>query len=104
MGAYVGETFDVAEALAKSGYICTGFDMKGYGQSEGTRAYFTSFDHWVADLENYIVQTTAIFPQGLPKILLGLSAGGILAFYTAIKKPTLVDGIITYVPALTKPV
>ena len=104
MNTYIGEMIESAKALAEGGYICAGFDMKGYGQSEGIRAYFKNFDNLMNDLLAFIALTTPLFPPNLPKYLFGYSMGGCLAFYTAITHPHLVNGIISYAPAIAKPV
>ena len=104
MGAYVGQMRESGEELTNRGYICTGFDFKGYGQSEGIRGYFTSFDEWMDDVIRYMNVTIPIFPGGIPKYFLGYSLGGCLAIYISILNPGIVDGIITYAPAIAKPV
>ena len=104
MDGYVGEYEQLASQLTGDGYICTGFDLKGYGQSEGYRAYFNNFDDWMRDVVRFINVTTAIFPGGIPKYILGSSLGGSLAIYIAINHPQLVNGIITFMPALVRPV
>ena len=78
--------------------------MKGYGQSEGIKAYFSNMDNWVDDLLRYIDLTAPTFPEGLPRYLLGYSMGGCLAVYTSILHPNIAKKIITFAPALFKPV
>lgn len=43
----------IGDTLAEGDYWCFAFDLRGHGQSEGTRAWAPSFTSWVKDLNSF---------------------------------------------------
>ena len=81
-----------------------GFDHRGFGKSEGTKGYIRNYDVYVQDVEKFVGMTKGLFPDLLKTFFLAYSMGGLTAFYTALKCPGLVDGIMAYAPYLARPV
>ena len=100
----MGASSSIAMQLSQSGYVVMGFDHRGFGKSEGVKGYLQNYDLYVRDVETFVGMTKSLFPDSLKTFFLAYSMGGLTAFYTALKCPGLVDGLMTYAPYLAKPV
>ena len=65
----------VAAFLTERGYAVHSYDQRGYGRSEGRRAYVDTFDQYVVDLHSFMQAVRERAP-GQPVFLLGHSMGG----------------------------
>ena len=70
-----GRYAHVAAFLTARGYGVHAYDQRGYGRSEGRRAYVDAFDQYVVDLHSFM-QTVREREPGRPIFLLGHSMGG----------------------------
>jgi acylglycerol lipase len=90
----------VAQFLTDRGYAFEAYDLRGHGQSEGSRVFVRSVDEHLADLQNVLSRVRERYP-GLPLFLLGHSMGGaIVALFVIRTKPD-VRGVVLSGPALT---
>ncbi len=89
----------LVDALTARGFEVFAQDMRGHGQSGGTRQRWNSFDELMADLDLEVQAAHARFP-GLPVFLYGHSLGGLLTFTYASTHATSIDGFVLSGPAL----
>lgn len=76
IGEHSGRYEHVGATFAAAGVDVVSYDQRGFGLSEGRRAYVDSFDDFVGDLESFVVRQRAL---ELPVILMGHSLGGLVA-------------------------
>lgn len=86
LGEHTGRWHHVARFFAERGYAVAAFDLRGHGESEGTRAYVESFAEFVDDIQEIV--ESGIVRTDLPWVLYGQSMGGlILTHYLAEDRP-----------------
>eukprot|EP00004_Rigifila_ramosa_P019731 TRINITY_DN504_c0_g1_i1.p1 TRINITY_DN504_c0_g1~~TRINITY_DN504_c0_g1_i1.p1 ORF type:complete len:458 (-),score=111.07 TRINITY_DN504_c0_g1_i1:202-1485(-) len=90
----------VAAALNKAGFSVYSHDHQGHGKSQGTRAYFSDFEHLADDAIHYVELCKREIPAGMPCFLLGHSMGGAVAVRVAQRRPDLWQGVVLSAPAL----
>jgi len=99
VGEHIGRYQADGEALAAGGYILAGFDLRGFGKSEGQRGHTPSLEAYFDDIDLFLGEVTRRYP-GLPRFLYGHSMGGILVLaYTPLRKPA-ISGVISTAPGL----
>jgi alpha-beta hydrolase superfamily lysophospholipase len=99
VGEHIGRYEWDGEALTKAGYILAGFDLRGFGKSQGQRGFTPSLEAYFEDIDLFLAQAAVRHP-GLPRFLYGHSMGGILALsYTPLRHPDLA-GVIATAPGL----
>jgi alpha-beta hydrolase superfamily lysophospholipase len=82
VNSHGGQYFWPGEQFAKTGLAAYALDLRGRGKSEGERFYVEDIADYVADVASTIRLAKSRDP-GLPLILLGHSAGGVVsATYT----------------------
>ena len=92
----------LSEQLAAHGYAVFAFDLRGHGKSEGERAFVTSFDEYLHDLNIYYERVQHM-ESGRPLFLFGHSMGGAVALlYTLTRRPA-IAGLLLSAPALKVP-
>lgn len=98
LAEHSGRYQHVAEHLVGHGYRVAAFDLRGHGRSDGKKGYVKSFDHYLADLEQFLARIQSQNP-GQRLFLLGHSMGGaIVLLYTITQQPN-VSGLIVSGPA-----
>jgi len=86
------------ERLNNAGFSVVRYDHRGYGKSEGERAYVDKFDLYIQDLNLIIDKYRQI---GIPMFLMGVSMGGlIITRYVMDFGRAGIAGIINLSPAL----
>jgi alpha-beta hydrolase superfamily lysophospholipase len=80
LGEHSGRYEHVGGHLAQQGFLVRALDLRGFGGSEGPRAYVAGFDVYLDDLEPHVAQAAG---HGVPVIMLGHSLGGLLALLYA---------------------
>lgn len=99
LGEHVGRYATLAAALTGAGYLVTGFDQRGFGQSGGKRGHTPSLEAYFTDIDTFLTEVARRYPQQ-PRFLYGYSMGGVLVLaYTPVRKPQLV-GVIAASPGL----
>jgi alpha-beta hydrolase superfamily lysophospholipase len=99
VGEHIGRYQWDGEALTKAGYILSGFDIRGFGKSQGSRGFTPSLETYFDDIDSFLAQVAGRHP-GLPLFLYGHSMGGILVLaYPPVRHPALA-GVIATAPGL----
>lgn len=95
---HAGRYQHVGQFLAERGYALFMYDLRGHGQSEGTRGYVDSFNQFIEDTVAFI--KLAKSEVKAKTFLLGHSMGGLIAVLTAARVGGELDGLITSGAAL----
>jgi len=102
-GTYVHSGFYQrwASHLADHGYAVLGFDMRGWGQSQGRgrRGFVTDVGEYQEDLALAYRQARSRYPD-LPVYVQGESLGGLVALLATAEGDIQPDGLILNAPAL----
>lgn len=99
LGEHTLRYIHVAEAFTREGLILFGSDMRGHGNSEGTRGHFPSIEIVMKDIDLLLNQAHQRYP-GLPLFLYGHSLGGILVLHYGLKQKADLKGVISSSPGL----
>ena len=83
----------VAEQLTGLGLSVYAVDLRGRGKSDGERFYVAQFDDYLQDVAGVVALATAREPHG-PVVILGHSAGGVLACLYALEHQADLAGLI----------
>lgn len=94
---HLGRYEHIGAALADRGFDVRGTDLRGFGKSEGRRAYVESFSDYSTDLVDDI---TAARELGVPVVLLGHSMGGLIASLYAVTSHPQPDLLVLSAPAI----
>jgi len=97
-GEHSGRYGHVADALTQCGAAVYAYDQRGYGRSEGDRAYIEDFDTYLDDLD-YVLQTP-VLPADVPRFLMGHSMGGLVVLRHALLRQPDVEGLVLSAPAI----
>ncbi len=97
LGEHAGRYEHVGAHFAAAGIEVFAYDQRGFGQSEGTRAYLDSFSQFLDDLEDRIA---AVRTESRPLILFGHSMGGLVAAAYAVSDRPAADVLVLSAPAL----
>lgn len=76
-----------------------GFDHRGFGNSEGVSGLVESFEQHMQDSLDFVMKTKRMYPE-LPMFLLGLSMGGLVAYFLGLRHRELFSGVIMMAPAI----
>ena len=100
VGGHAGDMTTIGEYLAEKGIAVFAPDQRGFGHYSGTKGHVMSFDEYVEDLQNLVMQVKDTY---LNKItyLLGASMGGLNAIRYVLKYPRTVDGLLLQCPAVS---
>lgn len=98
---HAGRYGHVAAQLAKAGITTHAYDQRGFGRSEGGRAYVDRWSQYHDDLEDRLAATRAA-SGGLPVVLYGHSLGGLTALGYTLAEPArpLPDLLVLSAPAI----
>jgi alpha-beta hydrolase superfamily lysophospholipase len=98
LGEHIGRWDHVARFFAERGYEVAAFDLRGHGESGGTKAYVDTFDEYLDDLQGIV--ESGLVRTDLPWVLYGHSLGGLIcAMYLGEDRPH-PDAAILSAPAL----
>jgi acylglycerol lipase len=75
---HAGRHADIASRFARAGIDTHGYDLRGFGASEGRRAFVDRWSQYHDDLEDQLIAVRAK-AGGLPVVLYGHSMGGLIA-------------------------
>jgi acylglycerol lipase len=83
----------VGEQCTAAGLAAYAVDLRGRGHSDGERFYVKSFTDYVSDVSSLVDLVKSREP-GLPVILLGHSAGGVVSCLYTLDYPGMVSGLV----------
>jgi alpha-beta hydrolase superfamily lysophospholipase len=89
----------VAQTLVEEGAAVFAYDQRGYGRSEGTRAYVDAFDDYLDDLSLVLHRVRTQSPD-LPLFLFGHSMGGLVVLKYVLDRSPSVRGLMLSAPAI----
>lgn len=96
---HCGRYDHVAECLVGAGATVFAYDQRGYGRSEGRRAYVDTFGQYLNDLVEVLDHVRSRRPDK-PLFLLGHSMGGLVVLKYVLDNAPSVDGLILSSPAI----
>ena len=86
LAEHAGRWDHVARFFAERGYEVAAFDLRGHGQSGGTKGHVGSFNDYVDDVEGIV--NSGLVRTDLPWVLYGHSLGGLIStFYLSEDRP-----------------
>jgi len=89
----------MASTFTEQGAAVYAYDQRGYGRSDGRRAYVESFDRYLDDLGQFLDHVRTRQPD-FPLFLFGHSMGGLVVLkYVLERKPSL-NGLLLSAPAI----
>ncbi len=88
---------EVAAALGEKKWACFAFDRPGWGRSEGERGHLSSYR---AALRLVVAAATALRRRFGRVHLVGLSWGGMLALYAALRRGLFFDSVTLVAPGI----
>jgi alpha-beta hydrolase superfamily lysophospholipase len=98
-GDHGGRYVWFGEAMAARGWAVYVYDLRGHGQSSGTRGQVKRFDDYLDDTEMYLDEVRRLQP-GKPLILLGHSMGGLICARLAEVRAPVVRALVLSSPFL----
>jgi alpha-beta hydrolase superfamily lysophospholipase len=99
VGEHIGRYQWISETLNRAGYILTGFDLRGFGKSQGKRGFTPSLEAYFDDIDAFLAQVDQRHP-GLPRFLLGHSMGATLVLVYPPARHPAIRGVIALAPGL----
>lgn len=95
VGEHIGRYEPDAKALTTAGYVLAGFDLRGFGKSEGLRGHTPNLEAYFDDLDLFMDEIMRRYPNQ-PRFLYGQSMGAVLVLgYVPLRKPEIVGAIAT---------
>lgn len=98
-GEHGGRYVLFGEAMAARGWAAYVYDLRGHGQSSGTRGQVKRFDDYLDDTEMYLDELRRLQP-GRPLFLLGHSLGGLICARLAEERAPDVRALVLSSPFL----
>ena len=98
-GEHCGRYGHVARTFTDVGAAVCAYDQRGYGRSDGRRAYVDSFEHYVSDLKKMVEHTRSTTPDR-PLFLFGHSMGGLVVLKYVLEYQPTVAGLLLSAPAI----
>jgi acylglycerol lipase len=101
LGSHAGDFKNVGQYFAERGLAVFIPDMRGFGHYSGLKGHVMSFDEYIEDIENLIMQVKDRYLNRIT-FLLGSSLGGVNAIRYTVKYPRDIDGLILQCPAVSQ--
>ena len=99
LGEHIGRYEHFAKFFTDNNIAVIASDLRGHGQSEGTRGDAKSYNILLEQVDDLLQQADKYFPN-LPKFIYGHSMGGNIALAHALSRQIKVNGIILSAPFL----
>lgn len=97
LAEHSGRYEHVGDGLAARGHDVRASDLRGFGESGGTRASLSDWNHYLDDLSD---EVGAARESGAPVVLLGHSFGGLIAASYALGSHPQPDLLVLSAPAI----
>ena len=94
---YSARYADLAHQLVRQGYLVTGMDARGHGQSPGQRGHIATYERYIDDLYEF-VQALHKRHSTCGLVVLGHSHGGLTALRMVQSRPALIDALVLSSP------
>jgi alpha-beta hydrolase superfamily lysophospholipase len=101
LSGHAGDMKNIGEYLAEKGLTVFAPDLRGFGHYSGTKGHVMSFEEYVEDLQNLIMQIKDTYLNKIT-FLFGASLGGQHAIRYVSKYPRTVDGLLLHCPAVSQ--
>ena len=99
VGEHAGRYEEVGAQFAAAGLETFGWDLRGFGNSGGERAWVDRFDRFHDDVEDRLAATRAALP-GRPVVLYGHSMGGLISLGYALSDRPKPDLLVLSAPGI----
>ncbi len=99
LGEHSGRYQHLAKYFIGENIAVLSFDLRGHGQSAGTKGYTPQFDFLLDDISRFLDESKNRFP-GLPAFIYGHSLGGLLVLSYLLRETPEVKGAIVTDPFL----
>lgn len=96
---HCGRYESLCRAFTEEGAAVYVYDQRGHGRSGGRRAYVSSFDRYIDDLDLYLEFVRSQIPNR-PLFLFGHSMGGLIALKYVLERAHTLRGLLLSAPAL----
>ncbi len=96
---HCGRYDHVACTFTEQGAAVYAYDQRGYGRSDGRRAYVESFDRYLDDLGQFLNHIRTHQPD-CPLFLFGHSMGGLVVLKYALERQASLQGLLLSAPAI----
>lgn len=96
-GEHISRYQEVAETLAAADWAVRGADLRGHGESGGSRGFCNRFSEYLEDLHLLVSRARQATPN-LPVFLLGHSFGGLVATHYALAHQRALAGLLLSSP------
>ncbi|MFW9788761.1 MAG: alpha/beta hydrolase [Candidatus Thorarchaeota archaeon] len=100
LGGHAGDMKSIGEYLADKGIAVFAPDQRGFGHFSGTKGHVMSFEEYVEDIQNLVMQVKDIYLNSI-MYLLGSSMGAINAIHYVLRYPRTVDGLLLQSPGVS---
>jgi len=97
IGEHSGRYDNVGRCLASKGHDVLAFDNRGFGQSGGKRGHVESFEDYLDDVEDLVIERRQL---RAPVVLIGHSLGGLIAATYVVRHRPAPDLLVLSAPAL----
>lgn len=97
MGEHSGPYNYIADQITQAGYTLLSFDLRGHGQSQGSRGHTPSYETLLNDINFFLNEVDKNFPE-LPHFLYGHSLGGNLVLNYILRRQSHLKGVIATDP------
>jgi len=101
LGGHAGDMKNIGEYLAEKGLAVFAPDLRGFGHYSGTKGHVMSFEEYVEDIHNLIMQVKDTYLNKIT-FLFGASLGGLNAIRYVVKYPRIIDGLLLHCPAVSQ--
>jgi alpha-beta hydrolase superfamily lysophospholipase len=98
-GEHCGRYDHVAKTFLERETAVYAYDQRGYGRSDGPRAYVDSFEKYLDDLARFLEYVRSRQPN-CPLFLFGHSMGGLVVLKYALERQPSVRGLLLSAPAI----
>jgi alpha-beta hydrolase superfamily lysophospholipase len=94
LGEHSGRYLNIVDHFCPRGFAVFGYDHRGFGKSEGTRAFTESIEDFLDDLDTF-VRATRARTGGKPLVVIGHSMGGLIVLRWASTRNPAVEAVIS---------
>jgi alpha-beta hydrolase superfamily lysophospholipase len=100
LGDHSGGLHSLLQRLCDNGYFTYAFDLRGHGNSSGTRGFIRTWDEYRGDLHEFRKLVESQTPD-LPVFIIGHSLGGVISLDYTLHDGTGLAGLVTLAPAIS---